>query len=57
MHNIAGGTFTERLERGIPVRRLGNPADVGAICVYLASDEAAWFTGQTINLNGGSITS
>ncbi len=57
MNNVAGGEFTERLERGIPVRRLGGPADVAAICVYLASEEASWITAQTINLNGGSITS
>jgi NAD(P)-dependent dehydrogenase (short-subunit alcohol dehydrogenase family) len=56
------GTFTpsgatESLARAIPVGRLGSPDDVGAACVYLASDEAAWMTGQTINLNGGAVTS
>ena len=57
MDNTAGGSHTEQLARGIPVKRLGTPADIGAICVYLASEEASWMTGQTINVNGGSITS
>ncbi len=48
---------TEHLERGIPVGRLGQPDDIGAFCVYLASDEAGWMTGQTIHLNGGSVQS
>ena len=42
------------LARGVPVGRLGTAADVGAAVVYLASDEASWLTGQTIDLNGGA---
>jgi 3-oxoacyl-[acyl-carrier protein] reductase len=37
----------------IPQGRLGAGADVGAACVYLASDEAAYVTGQTLHVNGG----
>ena len=48
---------TAGLARTIPVGRTGTPQDVGAACVWLASEEAAWVTGQTIQVNGGSITS
>jgi 3-oxoacyl-[acyl-carrier protein] reductase len=37
----------------IPAGRLGAGADVAAACVYLASDEAAYVTGQTLHVNGG----
>jgi 3-oxoacyl-[acyl-carrier protein] reductase len=37
----------------IPTARLGTGADVAAACVYLASDEAAYVTGQTLHVNGG----
>jgi 3-oxoacyl-[acyl-carrier protein] reductase len=55
MDNGRGDMGTE-LARQVPVGRLGSPADVGAAVVYVASDEAAWLTGQTIGLNGGSTT-
>jgi 3-oxoacyl-[acyl-carrier protein] reductase len=44
------------LARQVPVGRLGSPDELGAAVVYVASDEAAWLTGQTINLNGGSTS-
>ena len=37
----------------VPAGRLGSGADVAAAVVYLASDEAAYVTGQTIHVNGG----
>lgn len=47
---------TARLAKSIPVGRTGTPEDIAAACVWLASNEAAWVTGQTIELNGGSVT-
>jgi NAD(P)-dependent dehydrogenase (short-subunit alcohol dehydrogenase family) len=49
--------MVEALAKTIPVGRMGTPTDVGALAVYLASDEASWLTGQTIGLNGGALTS
>ncbi len=37
----------------VPAGRLGSPADVAGAVVYLASDEAAYVTGQTLHVNGG----
>jgi len=39
--------------RNILVGRLGWPAEIGALAVYMASDEAAYLTGQVISPNGG----
>lgn len=47
---------TEHLARAIPVGRTGTPEDIAAACVWLASDEASWVTAQTIEINGGSVT-
>jgi NAD(P)-dependent dehydrogenase (short-subunit alcohol dehydrogenase family) len=47
--------LTEDIARAIPVGRTGTPEDIGAACVWLASDESSWVTGQTIEINGGSF--
>jgi 3-oxoacyl-[acyl-carrier protein] reductase len=42
-----------RLTDAIPLGRLGQPDDVAAAVVYLASNEAGWITGATLHVNGG----
>ena len=42
-----------KLTEAVPAGRLGTPEDVAACAVFLASDEAAYVTGQTLHVNGG----
>ena len=50
--------YPERYEqtiKGVPMGRFADPEkDVGAVCVFLCSDEASYITGETITLQGGS---
>ena len=43
----------ERITTAIPMGRIGAPEEVAACVVFLASDEAAYVTGQTLHVNGG----
>lgn len=43
----------EKLLASIPTQRLGRPEDIAAACLYLASEEASYVTGQTLHVNGG----
>jgi NAD(P)-dependent dehydrogenase (short-subunit alcohol dehydrogenase family) len=54
------GVLSERMQKFInmtvnrsPVHRSGVPDDIAAACVYLASEEASFFTGQVMSPNGG----
>lgn len=42
-----------KLSESIPLGRLGQPTDIAAAVLYLASDEAGWVTGATLHVNGG----
>jgi 3-oxoacyl-[acyl-carrier protein] reductase len=53
MTEALGEAQRERLLSATPAGRLGSAADVAAGVVYLASDEAAYVTGQTLHVNGG----
>ncbi|HOB48797.1 MAG TPA: SDR family oxidoreductase [Mycobacterium sp.] len=39
----------------IPLSRMGEPADLVGLCLFLLSDEARWITGQIFNVDGGQI--
>jgi 3-oxoacyl-[acyl-carrier protein] reductase len=45
--------YGERWGRITPLGRVGTPADVGRAVVFLASDQGAFITGQTIGVDGG----
>lgn len=57
MTDVNDADLVAKLASTIPCGRLGTGDDVGPACVWLASNEAAWVTGQTIHVNGGSLTS
>jgi 3-oxoacyl-[acyl-carrier protein] reductase len=43
----------EKFIQRIPMRRIGNPDEIGALVAFLGSDEAAYLTGQTFFIDGG----
>lgn len=43
----------ERLQSGIPLRRLGRPEEIAAVVVFLSSPQSGYITGETVHVNGG----
>ena len=43
------------IREAIPAQKFGNPDDIAAATVYLASPEAGYMTGQTLHVNGGMV--
>jgi 3-oxoacyl-[acyl-carrier protein] reductase len=43
----------ESYSKAIPLAKLGTPADVAKLCLFLASEESSYITGQTIAVDGG----
>jgi 3-oxoacyl-[acyl-carrier protein] reductase len=53
MTDVLNEKQRESILRAVPVGRLGTPQEIASSVVYLASDEAAYVTGQTLHVNGG----
>lgn len=45
--------FHKQIEKMTPLGRMGQPADIGKVAVFLASDDASWITGERIVASGG----
>ena len=46
----------KELRKLVPLRRFGTADEVAALTAFLASDDAAYITGEVININGGLHT-
>lgn len=55
--NYKPGELMAEWVKAIPMRRAGTPEDVAAVVAFLASEDAAYVTGQTINIDGGMFMS
>jgi 3-oxoacyl-[acyl-carrier protein] reductase len=53
MTDVLDDAQKENLLTRVPANRLGNPEEIAASVVFLASDEAAYITGATMHVNGG----
>jgi len=50
---IAESDFRRQVEAQTPLGRIGQPGDIGPAAVFLASEDAAWITGETLHIAGG----
>jgi 3-oxoacyl-[acyl-carrier protein] reductase len=44
-----------KMMEAIPMAKLGTPEDVANACLFLASEESSYITGQTITVDGGMV--
>ncbi len=53
MTDALSAEFREHVQKNAPAGRLGTPADIASAVLFLASEEAAYITGQTLTVDGG----
>lgn len=53
MFQSASPQMRQTVLYGLPLKRFGTPAEVANLCLFLASDEASYITGQVIHCDGG----
>ena len=51
---MAESDFRKQIEAQTPLGRIGQPLDIAPAAVFLASEESAWITGETLYISGGN---
>jgi 3-oxoacyl-[acyl-carrier protein] reductase len=50
---VIGSDFEKKLVSNTPLGRMGQPEDIAKVAVFIASDDAAWITGEKLSVSGG----
>jgi NAD(P)-dependent dehydrogenase (short-subunit alcohol dehydrogenase family) len=53
--DVVPGNMATDMAAKLPLARMGTPADLVGMCLFLLSDEAGWVTGQIFNVDGGQV--
>ena len=53
MSQVVRGIAGDQIKKMIPLKRIGQPEEVAAVVAFLASDDAAYLTGQVLRVDGG----
>ena len=53
MSQVVRGIAGEQIKKMIPLKRIGQPQEIAAVVAFLASDDAAYLTGQVLRVDGG----
>ncbi len=53
MSQVVRGIAGDQIKKMIPLKRIGSPEEIAAVAAFLASDDAAYLTGQVLRVDGG----
>jgi len=53
MSQVVRGIAGDQIKKMIPMKRIGKPEEIAAVAAFLASDDAAYLTGQVVRVDGG----
>lgn len=53
MSQVIRGIAGDQIKKMIPLKRIGQPEEIASVAAFLASDEAAYLTGQVVRVDGG----
>ena len=53
MSQVVRGVAGDQIKKLIPMKRIGQPEDIAAAVTFLASEDAAYLTGQVLRVDGG----